>query len=77
MRFHHGPDSAGNSQLAYIVHIANYLAIQSGLGTGPAFDSEPLSDGALDALTLKETDLEEISAEMLSAVEQISASLQV
>jgi HD-like signal output (HDOD) protein len=77
MRFHHSPDSAGNNQLAYIVHTANYLAIQAGLGAGPAFDNEPLSEGALDALTLKDADLEEVSAEMISAVEKISASLQV
>lgn len=76
MRFHHTPDATADNELAYIVHTSNYLAIQSGLGTGPAFDSEPLNDGALQALTLKDADLEEISAEMLSAVEKISASLQ-
>ena len=77
MRFHHTPNSAANNQLAYIVHTANHLAIQAGLGTGPEFDSEPLNEGALDVLALKDADLEEISAEMLSAVETISASLQV
>lgn len=77
MRFHHEPNSAPNNQLAYIVHTANYLAIQAGLGTGPAFDNEPLNDEALQVLALKDADLEEISAQMVSAVEDISASLQV
>jgi HD-like signal output (HDOD) protein len=77
MRFHHAPDAAGNNQLAYIVHTANYLAIQAGLGTGPAFDNEPLNDEAVRFLTLKDADLEEISAEIVSSVEKISASLQV
>jgi HD-like signal output (HDOD) protein len=77
MRFHHTPDSAPNNQLAYIVHTANYIAIQAGMGTGPDFDSEPLDDGALQTLTLKEPDLEEISSETVSAVEKISSSLQV
>jgi HD-like signal output (HDOD) protein len=77
MRFHHEPNSATNDQLAYIVHTANYLAIQAGLGTGPAFDNEPLNDKALQLLALKDTDLEEISSEIVSAVDSISASLQV
>ena len=77
MRYHHTPNLAANNQLAYIVHTANYLAIQNGLGTGPEFDSEPLNDGALQVLALKEADLEEICSEMVSAVEKISASLQV
>lgn len=77
MRFHHSPDSAGNNQLAYIVHLANYLAQQSGLGTGPAFDNEPLDEGSIAMLNLKPADIEEITAEMISAVDTISASLQV
>jgi HD-like signal output (HDOD) protein len=77
MRFHHTPNLAADSQLAYIVHTANYLAIQAGLGTGPEFDNEPLNDAATQVLNLKDADLEEISSEMVSAVEKISASLQV
>jgi HD-like signal output (HDOD) protein len=77
MRYHHSPDSAANNQLAQIVHIANYLAQQAGLGTGPAFDNEPLDDAAIALLNLKPADLEEITAEMISAVDKISESLQV
>ena len=76
MRYHHSPNSAANNQLAYIVHTANYLAIQAGLGTGPAFDNEPLDEEATQTLALKDADLEEISSEIVSAVEKISASLQ-
>lgn len=77
MRFHHQPDMAGNNQLAHIVHLANYIAQQSGLGTGPAFDNEGLDAASLAALNLKPADLEEITAEMISGVDKISESLQV
>ena len=50
MRFHHTPNLSTDSQLAYIVHMANYLSIQAGLGTGPAFDNEPLNDSAISTL---------------------------
>ena len=74
MRFHHAPDLCDN-QLAHIVHMANFLAKQCGLGTGPAFDQEPLNDTAMDSLNLKPEDMESIAAEMVSAVESITASL--
>jgi HD-like signal output (HDOD) protein len=77
MRFHHTPNLASDSQLAYIVHLANYLSIQAGYGTGTAFDNEPLNDGAIATLNLKDEDLEEISSEIVSDVEKISESLQV
>jgi HD-like signal output (HDOD) protein len=76
MRYHHSPDLAANNQLAQIVHIANYLAQQAGLGTGLAFDNEPVDDAAIAMLNLKPADLEEITAEMISAVDKISESLQ-
>ncbi len=76
MRFHHSPDLAANNQLAQIVHLANYLAQQAGLGTGPAFDNEPLNDAAMAMLNLKPADMEEISSEMILAVDKISESLQ-
>jgi HD-like signal output (HDOD) protein len=77
MRFHHTPNLASDSELAYIVHMANYLSIQAGYGTGPAFDNEPLNGSAISTLKLRDTDLEEISSEIVSAVEKISESLQV
>ncbi len=77
MRFHHSPESAGNNQLAHIVHIANFLAQQSGMGTGPAFDNEPLNNASVAILNLKPSDMDDMTAEMISAVDKISESLQV
>ena len=76
MRYHHTPESSGDHQLAYIVYLADFLAQQSGLGTGPSSDGKSLNEAVLDSLSLKPTDMESISEEMVSAVESITASLQ-
>ena len=76
MRYHHSPESSGDHQLAYIVYLADYLAQQSGLGTGLASDKEPLKEAVLKSLSLKMDDMDAISTEMMSAVETITASLQ-
>jgi HD-like signal output (HDOD) protein len=74
MRFHHSPELCDNP-LAHIVHLANFLAKQSGLGSGPAFDQEALNEATIESLNLKPEDMEAISSEMVSAVEAITASL--
>ena len=76
MRYHHSPNLASNNQLAHIVHMANFLAKQVGMGTGPAFDNESLNKDTVATLNLKPVDFEEISNEMVAAVEKISESLQ-
>lgn len=75
MRYHHAPEASNNNQLAHIVHIADYLAKQAEYGTGPAFDNEPLHEESLKELQLKPEQLEEISGEMVDAVEKITESL--
>jgi HD-like signal output (HDOD) protein len=75
MRHHHSPEEANGNELVHIVHLANYMSKQSGLGCGPAFDEEELYPGSLDHLALKEEDIQEMSAEVLSAVDEISESL--
>ncbi len=75
MRFHHSPEASNNNQLAHIVHLADHIAKQAEYGTGPAFDNEPLHPSSLKELQLKQEQLEEISAEMVDAVEKITESL--
>jgi HD-like signal output (HDOD) protein len=75
MRFHHSPEESKNNQLAHIVHVADYIAKQAEYGSGPAFDSEPLHPSSMEELQLKPEQMEEISAEMVDAVEKITESL--
>lgn len=75
MRYHHTPEASESNQLAHIVHVADYIAKQADYGTGPAFDNEPLSPASMEELQLKPRQIEEISAEMVDAVEKITESL--
>lgn len=77
MRYHHAPAEAENSQLAHIIHLANYLAGQHGFGTGSQFDDDDVAPESLSALRLKPEDLESIGMEVAAAVEEIAASLSV
>ncbi|MEJ2158785.1 MAG: HDOD domain-containing protein [Desulfobacteraceae bacterium] len=76
MRFHHSPEESNNNQLAHIVHVADYIAKQAEYGTGPAFDCEPLYPSSLEELQLKPQQVEEITEEMIDAVEKITESLK-
>jgi len=77
MRFHHSPGDSKDNQLAHIVHLANCLAKQADFGTGPAFDNEDLNSSSLKMLQLKSEHLDEITAEMVDAVEKITDSLKI
>ncbi len=75
MRHHHTPDESESTELAHIVHMADYMAKQAGFGCGPAFDEEPLNPRSLKQLTLKEEHIAEMSAEVVASVEKITESL--
>lgn len=75
IRHHHTPSEASNNQLAQIVHVANYIAAQSGFGGGPGFDTESLDPNSLEALRLKPDFIEEAVTQIASDVEEITASL--
>ena len=75
MRYHHTPEGSGDNQLAHIVHVADYLAMQAEYGIGPAFDGEPLNPESLNMLQLKPEHLEKFTAEMVDAVEKITEGL--
>ncbi len=75
MRYHHDPVSSGDNQLAHVIYLANYLAKEAGYGSDPCADVTPLEETSLKALTLKQADIEDLSADLSAAVEEITASL--
>ena len=75
MRFHHEPNAAGGNQLAYIVHTANYIARQIGIGSGMEATLSELDSGSLEFLTLDEEDLTTYRDATIEAVGQITASM--
>jgi HD-like signal output (HDOD) protein len=76
MRHHHDPVSAGENQLAHVIHLANHLAKESGYGSGgPDADGSGLEQESLKALALKPDDIEGLVTDLSAAVEEITASL--
>ncbi len=75
MRFHHDPGASKGNQLAYIIHTANHIAQQSGIGS--SFDAAlyELDPEALAFLSLDEEDLAIYNEAMIEAVNQITQSM--
>lgn len=63
--YHHAPSRAPNhAELASVIHVANGLASLLGIGGGVDSFLNPIQQDALDRLTLKESDLEQIMADL-------------
>ncbi|MDL2321673.1 HDOD domain-containing protein [Desulfosarcina sp. OttesenSCG-928-B08] len=75
MRHHHRPSDSDGNQLAFIVHTANYIAMQTELDTRNDARLYTLDSQAMDLLMLDETDLEFYQDAMIQAVAQITESM--
>jgi HD-like signal output (HDOD) protein len=75
IRYHHVPSRSNDSVLAYIVHVADAIAMMTGLGMGVDGSMYKLDDGAMAFLGIKEEDINEIMTEVLSAAQKISTSM--
>ena len=75
MRCHHDPGASNGNQLAYIVHTANHIALQSGIGSNMDATLYELDPGALEFLSLDEEDLTRYSEAMIEAANQITQSI--
>jgi HD-like signal output (HDOD) protein len=75
MRFHHDPVASNGNQLAYIVHTANHIAQQSGIGSSMDAHLYELDPEALAFLSLDEDDLIRYNEAMIEAVGQITHSM--
>ncbi len=75
MRFHHDPGASSGNQLAYIVHTANHIAQQSGIGSSMDANLYELDPEALTSLSLDEEDLTRYNEATIEAVSQITESM--
>jgi HD-like signal output (HDOD) protein len=75
MRYHHNPCASKGNQLAYIVHMANHVAQQSGIGSSMDANLYQLDPGALAFLSLDEEDLLRYNEATVAAVNQITQSM--
>jgi HD-like signal output (HDOD) protein len=75
IKYHHVPSRSNDSVLAYIVHVADAIAMMTGLGMGVDGSMYKLDDGAMEYLGIKEDAINEIMTEVLSAAQKISTSI--
>jgi HD-like signal output (HDOD) protein len=75
MRYHHEPGASEGNQLAYMVHTANHITMQSGIGSSTDAALYELDPGALEFLSLDEEDLAGYSDATVEAVNQITQSM--
>lgn len=75
MRYHHEPGASEGNQLAYIVHTANHITMQSGIGSSMDAALYELDPGTLEFLSLDEEDLTDYSDATVEAVNQITQSM--
>jgi HD-like signal output (HDOD) protein len=72
IRYHHAPSRSNGSVLAYIVHVADAIAMMTGLGMGVDGALYKMDDDAMEFLKIKEESINEIMTEMLNAARKIS-----
>ncbi len=72
IKYHHQPGKSDDSELAYILHMADYIAIMSGIG----YDSDDilyeLENGTMDHLNITNEDMSDITLKVIESVGKIS-----
>jgi putative nucleotidyltransferase with HDIG domain len=72
IKYHHQPGNSDGNELSYILHLADYIAISSGIG----YDSDDilyeLEEGTMDYLSITNEDVSEIVLKVTESVNEIS-----
>jgi HD-like signal output (HDOD) protein len=76
IRYHHSPANSQGNELAYIVHMADAVAMMSGMGAGVDGMLYEMDDGAMGFLGLQEEDISVIMVEMVESVGKIKTEMQ-
>lgn len=76
IRYHHSPGRSQENELAYIVHVADSIAMMSGVGAGLDGMLYEMDDGAMAFLGLQQDDLTAIMVEMVESVEKIASEMK-
>jgi len=75
VRYHHYPSRSQDNDLAHIVHMADFLAIQSGMGTGIDSMQCQVEDKTMEYLNLQEGDYNSIKEKVVEYVEKITGQM--
>ena len=71
IKYHHYPSQSDGCKLAYIVHLADAIAMMTGLGLGIDGTFYQMDDKTLENLDLQEEDVNDIMGKVLEAVHKI------
>jgi len=75
IEYHHYPSRSQGSELAYIVHVADAIAMMTGLGLGADGLNYQMDDKAVEFLGLQRRDISNIMVEILAFVEKTSEEM--
>ena len=76
IRYHHYPLRSGNSELAFIVHLADFAANEAGLNSGGTSSSPEMDPRTLTVLGLEKKQMSAITAEIVTSVEKLATEFQ-
>ncbi|MDY6903166.1 MAG: HDOD domain-containing protein [Thermodesulfobacteriota bacterium] len=75
IRYHHAPAETDGNQLAYILHMADWLAMLGGFGADFPGMLESMDNTAMDVLGLTRDDTDAISGKMVEFVSSVSSDM--
>ncbi len=75
VRYHHKPAESGGSLLAFVVHMADAIAMMSGMGAGLDGLQYDLDPEAMIRLGIQEDDVAEIMQEVVESVQKITEEM--
>lgn len=73
IRCHHAPSASEGDELAYILHMADYAAIMSGGGYDSNDFLYQLEEGTMDFLGFQQSDISELTFEVMESLSQLAA----
>ncbi len=72
IKYHHQPGNSDGNELCYILHMADYIAVLSGIGYDSDDTLYELEEGTMDYLSITNEDVSEIVPKVIESVNQIS-----
>ena len=72
IKYHHYPSRSNGDELAYILHVADYIATLSGIGIGTDDILYEVEEGALEFLNLTQKEISELVLEVIESNNKIS-----
>ena len=76
IRYHHRPSEANGAKLADILHVADGIAMMSGLGTGVDALSYEIDDRAITSLDLQSNEIGTLMDQVVAAVQKTTQEFQ-